>query len=619
MTNDYYINLANYYTNQLVVSMPSESITLNEPYTNLGLDTFLTNIATAMGDSGYVVQGNLTWSGSNNIILYGYLKDSNNDFSHSFIVRLNYINGTYDIVNADGYVQYIGGTYLPQFVELKVDNDGSVYGMAQDSTGFKLLMIANPFIRDGIKFRQSYSIPATYSSYTNYQKLIKKENTGEYLFILNNGSNSTLVLHLTIIIGDTNEWVASTYASSVTVYDYLITWGEYIYLDLLTNGSNATLFYILHYDGSSITQTITFTKASNESTMSAKFYNYQTIYYINSYLYSGNAINVLYKGDLGNNTNTIVKSTSTPYSTSDPTLFTLQLRRRQQVQVVDGLVYFSYWISDGGGTGNDLFGVIAKGNVYTTTSSISISATDLIYFFVQNTFNIHKIITPLKNYLDIVEFQYDPNGYNGSPYTDINFFIPYKVELYDDDVPALLLFDRGLYNLKVYNNVCESTFNVPYTMLNSETIQQAKLYGETNYNLVDSYINVTKNIYENLMINFFNSIVVNDYTGRIYNDGGARVNDSISKTNDMTSASVRKIKAFYSDSTSYTYLLPAPTITGVGNPMTITYEIPLYVASDGYVLKYQLLSNDENTLYFEYDTSSLNAGTYKITQECKIK
>ena len=87
----------------------------------------------------------------------------------------------------------------------------------------------------------------------------------------------------------------------------------------------------------------------------------------------------------------------------------------------------------------------------------------------------------------------------------------------------------------------------------------------------------------------------------------------------MNNASVNKIKLFNNDSTTYTYLLPAPTIVGSGNPMTITYEIPLNVASDGYVRKYQILSNDENTLYFEYDTSSLNAGTYKITQKCSVE
>ena len=341
--------------------------------------------------------------------------------------------------------------------------------------------------------------------------------------------------------------------------------------------------------------------------------------YLVSYLDSGNAINTLYKGKFSTGTSELVKTSSIAYSTSSPTLLQLTMVKRQQIQIIDGIVYFSYYISTGNNYGNDLFGVIAKGNLYTLTSHLTIAYTDYVYFFVLNTYNIHKILMPLKSYLDIVEFQYDPNGFNGSPYIDKNLFIPYRMELYDNDSPAVLLFDRGLYNLKVYGNVTESTFNVPYTMLNNVTLYQSVLYGETNKTLVDEIINTNKNIYENLMINFFNSIVVKDYTGRIYNSGGSRVNDSISKTNDIANASAKKIKLFNNDSTTYTYLLPTPTITGVGNPMTITYEIPLSVASDGYVLKYQILSNDENTLYFEYDTSSLNAGTYKITQECSVE
>lgn len=45
MTNDYYINLANYYTNQLAIGTPSESITLTEPYINMGFDTHFNDIA----------------------------------------------------------------------------------------------------------------------------------------------------------------------------------------------------------------------------------------------------------------------------------------------------------------------------------------------------------------------------------------------------------------------------------------------------------------------------------------------------------------------------------------------------------------------------------------------
>lgn len=619
MTNDYYINLANYYTNQLSIGTPSESITLTEPYINMDFDTHFNDIATMIGSAGYRFSGYLTWSGSNNLIIYGFFVDSNNDFTESFIARIPYENGSYDLAHSYCYTTYGGGTPLPRFVDLKVDTDGSLYGIAGDVGSYSLIMLGNPFISGGIKFRQSYAIPSAYSSYANYQKIIKKVDTGEYLIIFNDGASNTLILHLIINVGIPSEWYSATYSSSVTVYDYYIAWVNSIDLYLLTTGSNAGYLYLLHYDGSSITQTTSIQKGYNATTVSAKLYDSNTIYYLVSYLDSGDAINTLYKGNLTNGTNEVVKSTSIAYSTLSPTQLILSMTRRQQIQIINGLVYFSYYITDGSGYGNDLFGVIAKGNTYTLTSSLSTAYADFINMFVLNTYNIHKMMIPLKNYLDIVEFQYDPNGYNGSPYTDVNFYVPYRVELYDDDIPAQLLFDRGLYNLKVYNNVTESTFNIPYTMLNSETIQQAKLYGETNYNLVDSYINVNKNIYENLMINFFNSIVVKDYTGRIYNSGGTRVNDSISKTNDMGDASAGKIKLFYSDTTTYTYGLPAPTITGVGNPMTATYEIPLVVDSDGYVLKYQILSNDENTLYFEYDTSSLNAGTYKITQECKIK
>ena len=294
------------------------------------------------------------------------------------------------------------------------------------------------------------------------------------------------------------------------------------------------------------------------------------------------------------------------------------MARRQQIQMINELVSFSFFKTSGNGTGNTIFGVIANNNsVYTLTSSLTITTTDLITFFTQNTYNSYKILMPLKSYLDIVEFQYDSNGYNGTKYKDVDMFIPHRAMLYDGS--SKLLFNRNLYNLKVYGNITEATINVPNTMLNNDTIANSILYGKTNYDLVDDNTSITKNIYENLMINFFNSIVVSDYTGRIYNSGGARVNNSISKTNDMANASVGKLKVFYSNNTTAVYLLPTPTITGSGNPMTIQYNTVIAVASLGSVLKYQILSNDEQTIYFEYDMSSVGAGIYQLTQECIVE
>ena len=621
MTNDYYVNLANYYTNQLaIVPQPSESITLNEPYVSIDFDTYFTNQATQVGASGYQISGYLNWDNSNNLVMYGYFTDGGGNYYKSFIVRLPYENGAYDISKAYCTTTYAGGTSLPRFLELKVDTDGSVYGIAETGGTYMLLMLANPFTAGGIKFRQSYSIPSTYSSYVNYLKLIKKEDTGEYLIILNNGANSTLILHLTIIIGSSNMWEATTYGYSVSVFDYYITWNESIDLYLLTgdSGGNTSLFNFLYYNGSSITLTNTITRAVGDSTISARIYNSKTVYYLVSYLSGGNAINTLYKYNLNNNTNTIVDTSSMAYSTSSPSLLKLQMMRRQQIQIYNGLVSWSYFKTDGSGSGNCLFGVLLDNNVYTFTSSLTITSTDLISFYFQSTYNDYKILMPLKSYLDVIQFQYDPNGYNGTAYISTNLFVPHRINVYDPTLTTLLL-DRDLYNLKVYNNVTEATFNVPNTMLNEETLGYSLLYGETNYLLVNNYTNVTKNIYENLMINFFNSIVVKDYTGRIYSLGGNRVNDSISKTNDMENASAMKLKIFYSDNTTAVQTLNAPTITGSGNPMTITYETSIYVDSLGSVLKYQILSKDEQTLYFEYDMSSMSAGMYKVTQECSVE
>ena len=117
MTNDYYINLTNYYTNQLVSGTPSESITLTEPYTNMALKTYLQNIALEHDAIIHGLDGTLTWDGSNNIILYGYFIYLIDDVQSGggFIVRLPYKNGAYDISSAECYTTYEGGTLLPIF------------------------------------------------------------------------------------------------------------------------------------------------------------------------------------------------------------------------------------------------------------------------------------------------------------------------------------------------------------------------------------------------------------------------------------------------------------------------------------------------------------------------
>ena len=325
MTNDYYINLANYYTNQLAIGTGTESITLNENDINTDLYTLFNTVASTVGGTKFTIVGYLTWKGSNNLVVYGNIYDFDGNFKSGSIVRIPFINGTYDKDYADYYTSYIGGTQLPEFLELKVDNDGSLYGMAGSNDGlgnasYYLLMLGNPFLSGGIKYRQSYSIPNTYTTYVNYQQLIKKENTGEYLIILNDGSSSTLILHLVINVGIPSEWNATTYNSSIKVYDYYIAWVNNISLYLLTTGSDSNYLYLMYFDGNSISQVNSIVKGYNATTNSARLYDSNTIYYLVSYLDSGNAINTLYKGTFSSGTSVVVKTTSTPYSALYPTL-----------------------------------------------------------------------------------------------------------------------------------------------------------------------------------------------------------------------------------------------------------------------------------------------------------
>lgn len=632
MTNDYYINLADYYTNQLVNTSGLNALVVDISNKTIQFDDYFTN---TLGASTYTIGKWLTWDGTNNIVLYGTVVIGGN--TKNYILRVPYENNTYNLSNASFYTTYEGGTSLPYFWDLIVDNDGSLYGMVSssspDSNGFALIMLGNPFITGGIKFRQSYIIPNTYSSYTNYQRMIKKINTGEYLLIFDDSSANTLILHMTINVGYVNDFVATTVNAFLNIYDYYITWDENIRLNLLCYDSTGETgdyyirFNVYTYDGSYcyLIDSYSYSIGHRFRCNTAKYYNYNFFYYTISYLSNyngaGTSYTELYKGYIDYNYANLVSSRSGSYDGTNIDYLESIMAKKQQIEIGNGLVFYKGIQTETPYPNNkDFFGEYeVEDNTDSTITSLLKATLDenYNYFFINNIFNSYKAVIPGSSNTSIVTFEYDPYSYNKTPFKRTNLFIPHRIKSYDSN--STLIFDRNIYNLKVYNNVTEATFNVPNTLLNDTSISESKMFGITCYCLVDDTTSITKNIYENLMINFFNSIVVSDYTGRIYNSGGARVNDSISKTNDMANASVGKIKVFYSNNTTLVYLLPTPTITGYGSPMTIQYNTSIAVASLGNVLKYQILSNDEQTIYFEYDMSSVGAGTYQLIQECIVE
>lgn len=634
MTNDYYINLANYYTNQLIPTNKVPFIYKSVSDKEIKFDEYFTN---TIGATYYTIEKWLTWDGSNNLVLYGTVEISGN--AKNFILRVPYSNETYDLSSASFFTTYEGGTSLPYFWELKVDNDGTLYGIVSsssaDSNGFALIMISNPFTTGGIKFRQSYVIPNTYSSYTNYQMLIKKENTGEYLIIFSDGGANTLILHMTINVGGINNFEATTINDYLDIKDYYISWNENIMLNLLAYDSSGEIsdyiirYKVYTYNGNSITLTknYSYSIGNRFSSNTAKYYTQDIIYFGIVYLDNynsgaGKSYNAFYRANIQTNQTSILNNYSYDYNTTTPYYLESVLAKKQQIEMGNDLIYFKWLRTElpypNNRTAFDIYiPSLGFGNVLFSSVNNTLDE-NYNFFFVNNIFNMYKAIIPGSVKTTIINFRFDPYGNSFQRYIDLDMFVPHRIRIYNDALTRAI-FDRNLYNLRIYNNVTEATFNIPYNLLNDVVIGNSMLLGMTNYPLVDDYTTIIKNIYENLMINFFNSIVVKDYTGRIYNSGGARVNNSISKTNDMSNASARKLKIFYSDNTTTVQTLNPPTITGTGNPMTITYEIIIYVDSLGSVLKYQILSNDEQTLYFEYDMSLVDTGLYKITQNCSVE
>lgn len=611
MTSDYYINLANYYTNQLVNEAPAETITFNNTTYGAEITNLLDDEAQVLktkysgNTCNYYYRGSLRWEKSDNTIVYGNFEVKNSSSvtiaTIGFMMVLSTTNQPLALIDT-----YTGGTQFNEIKTLQVNNDGTIYGIEQSTSNTRLVFIGNVFTSLKADFKIAYNFEHEF----NVISMIKKENTGEYLFIGDDyGYQSGYIAHLIINYGASPTW-NYYHTNNIDFGDYIdysISWGESINLTIYGANIENSAKYITEYffDGTTISQGDSIEIASNyllaQSLKGTAVGN--KVYYVctsdNNNVYT---IKVG-KADFSNNTNTYIYTS--PNNTKG---FAVNCNKESN------FVWFTYTIST---TYTYGFGVIKDDNVYIKEEQGSPGYNLLITSYIAKKYNIIQINLLWDDEIERETFLLHETGYTGTPYKYTNMFIPHSINIYDYN--SILLFSRDIYNMNVYNNVTESRFNVPYTMINDIAIGQEDLYGVTNYKLVSSSKYIKKNQYENLMINFFNSIVVKDYTGRIYSSGGSRVNDSISKTNDIANASVNKIKLFNNDSTTFTYLLPTPTIVGSGSPMTITYEIPLNVASDGYVLKYQILSNDENTLYFEYDTSSLNAGTYKITQKCSVE
>ena len=163
-----------------------------------------------------------------------------------------------------------------------------------------------------------------------------------------------------------------------------------------------------------------------------------------------------------------------------------------------------------------------------------------------------------------------------------------------------------------------ATLNVPNNLLNNVTISEEKLYGDTNYELIDSTQIINKNVYENLYINFVNAISMQNQNTDEYSynlPGSSRLNTSSSKDLDYERAKASKIRVSYSGGTEY-----ISRATNEINDGVCTYTIYLYVPVGENIQKIEIISEDEITTYQTISNLNLESNKYYvITQDVHVE
>ena len=592
------------------------------------LNTDITNI---------LIRGNLSANQYNEVLLYG----KNNDTGKSFIAVFSA-----EMILLQLIQTYASGSDLFDTYSMQIDENGSIYGLSQDTSGstytLRVLLFNNIFLSNvnsdsySVELKKTYIVPSTngFHCINTAPKDIIKKAVGESIYYITGyegtGQATTKVMIFQINVGSTNTWNLYSMGSNVyyaqSRFSVLINkvGDNYVYyaygLDIFNNKYVA---YTLSSTGTATNiSTINISNTFSYTTSQILALNSDTIYA--SISDNVDHINYLYK--VVGNTLELIESTTGYQGGSEtwhPAIYYLQN--------INGTVFVTRYDPFRYGV-QIFFGMIQDTTIYYKQEGRESSIMDNLNNFsninaysdtyINNQYNLYNIYinsdynneeeTYALNKLTLI---YNQFNYNGLDYENTNSLIPEYSNLYDED--GNIIFSRNLYNLSINGNTTISTIEIPNTMLNDTTIVEQNLISETNTLMNNNTNNITKNIYEVLDINFFNTLVMknsNNPNNEILNNLGAtRLNQSISSTNDYTDTIANKIRINYQDGTSIIQNIGTPTITnGVA-----TYKITIYVPK--LITNIEIISNDENTSY-QTITGTFNINKYyNITQNVRVE
>lgn len=637
MTEDYKEKVLKYLTGNL-----SEEQGVNEPqfgdYTITTTNT-RQQIATELNAdiTHILIRGNLSSNQYNEVLIYG--KNTNND--KCFIAVFSA-----DMILLQLIQTYASGSDLFDTYSMQIDENGSIYGLSQNTSGgnntLRVLLFNNIFVSNintgtySVTLRKTYIVPSTngFHCINTAPKDIIKKAVGEAIYYITGyegtGQATTKVMIFQINVGSTNTWDLYSMGSNVyyaqSRFSVLINKVEdnYVYyaygLDIFNNKYVA---YTLSSTGTATNiNTINISNTFSYTTSQILALNSNTIYA--SISDNVEHVNYLYK--VVGNTLELIESTIGYQGGSEtwhPAIYYLQN--------INGTVFVTKYDPFRYGV-QIFFGMLQDTTIYYKQEGQQSSVTDNLTNFsninaysdtyINNQYNLYNIYinsdynneeeTYSLNKLTLI---YNQFNYNGLEYENTNSLIPEYSNLYDED--GNIIFSRNLYNLSINGNTTISTIEVPNTLLNDVTISEQNLISETNTLMNNNTNNITKNIYEVLDVNFFNTLVMknsNNPNNEIINNAGStRLNRAISGDNNYQSVIANKIRINYQDGTNIIQNIGIPTITNGVATYTITIYVPKLITN------IEIISNDENTSYQTITGTFEINKYYTLTQNVRVE
>lgn len=545
-----------------------------------------------------------------NYILYGTRRLNGTDYGFLLIVDKNFTPIT--LIKT-----YESGTQLGAFRRLEIDEKNQIYGVDYfpETQQTRFIMLNNVFMTGIARLRQSYNITTDIGTMTDI--LLSKDYSSANYLIAGVKNSTFTVYQLTVNVGAENEWKHYVYSGGMQQNDPLDSiysvWNNdvpnfkitafnsnefVIYSNDSGDTINASTMDIIDSDGGDL---------FNTGNLTSVIVDINTIYYGAHVLNTTQSEEGLYLYSVINGGKNLIGQYPLDGTTISDTNIGYHL------SVLNGSLFYIETVPSG--ANYDIYTGIYKDGVADETGVLAegVSFGSLEQFNIINNYNLYKFNYQLNDTLYSVKLLYNQNM-NFIPHTT-NYqnpgdFKPLTMSLYGNNK---LLFNRNLYNVVTNGSITTSTLEVPFTMLNDETIDTETLLGNSSLNINESSEEIETNIYETLHINEINSLSMTNLDNGINNPiGASRLNNSLNVSQDYQNAKADKIRINYSDNTNEVREITTPTY----NNGVVTYSFLIAVPKA--IENIQIISNDESTIYQTINGTFVVGKYYTISQQVTI-